>query len=921
MEYLLQKGIHQSRAQAIKTVKRQDGANMLQVVNPRCEYRRNPLGIDTKTPRFFWQLDSDQKNVLQAAYQLQVSLLPSFNDCLLDTGRVEDGASIQIEYGGPDLLPRTRYHWRVRAWDTAGQETGYTAGDWFETGLMSSDHWSAEWMSPPEEADGQGGCPFVRGTCVLQGNIRSARAYVTAAGVYELHVNGNTVGEDVLAPGWTTYLKRHQYQTYDLTDCLQPGENTLGAIIAPGWYLGDMHWRKTQNHYGDALAFLMQAEITYDDGSVQVVCCDGRWKSTRKGPLLQSEIYHGETWDATREIAGWDLPGYDDSRWDEMIPLPLGYEQLVAQENLPVRRIEEIRPKEIIRTPSGQTVVDMGQNMVGCMRISVSGKAGEVVEIVHFEVLDQDGNVYLDNLRRARQTLQYTLKGTGTEIYEPKFTFMGFRYLYIRQYPGKVSLDSMRGIVLHTQLEESGTFECSDPLLNQLQHNIRWSQKGNFLDVPTDCPQRDERMGWLGDAQVFIRAACHNMNSALFFSKWLHDLAADQREDGALPHVSPNLLGWDAVFKNDGLDKETMVENNTSAAWADAVVICPWTLYQCYGDTQILRTMYPSMQKYLDYVYKAGDNPWLWNTGFHFGDWLGLDSRDGTYVGATDIHLIATAFYAWSAGLVSRIARLLGKDGDAARYSEWHQRIVENFQKEFVTPNGRLASNTQTACVLALMFDLADKKHRGRIVESLQKLLRSRDDHLATGFVGTPYLLHALSRNGLTGLAYKLLRQTDYPSWLYQVTRGATTIWEHWDGIRPDGSFWSADMNSFNHYAYGAVGDWMVQVVCGLDIDELAPGYKHFFLAPQPGGGLTHARISYDSLYGKITSGWEIDDTATRYQFSVPANTTATIHLDANAGDLLTVEGDAPLDMDTDSEGYVIEAGSGSYGFTVSRTA
>ena len=629
---------------------------MLKIVNTRCEYRLNPLGLDNLVPRFFWQLAADAPRTLQDSYRIQVALDPDFANLVWDTGRVASDQSIQIPYAGSELQPKTRYWWHVRAWDRAGIESDFTQGDWFETGLMSSENWQAEWITPVRQETRQSGCPIFRGSCILRDGIRSARIYATAAGVYELHANGSRIGEDQMAPGWTTYLKRHQYQTYDVTALVRPGVNALGAILAPGWYLGDMRWNKTHNYYGDDMALLFQLEITYADGSRQVICADESWRVTGAGPLRMSEIYHGETYDARLVMPGWNEPDHDltGPAWESVRQANLGKTQLIAQENLPVRRIEEITPIALFKTPAGQTVVDMGQNMVGRVRLTVDGQAGDQVEIVHFEVLDKDGNVYLDNLRKAKQTLRYTLKGGGPEVYEPCFTFMGFRYLAIRQFPGELTLESLRGIVLHSDLASTGTFECSEPLLNQLQHNILWGQKGNFLDVPTDCPQRDERLGWLGDAQVFIRTACHNMNVAPFFTKWLHDLAADQRADGALPHVAPNILDWDAVFFNDGLDKSEMQENNTSAAWADAVIICPWTLYLCYGDAAILRDTYPAMQKYIDHIYKTGDNPYLWHTGFHFGDWLGLDSREGTYVGATDIYLIATAFYAYSAGRRTR---------------------------------------------------------------------------------------------------------------------------------------------------------------------------------------------------------------------------------------------------------------------------
>ena len=890
---------------------------MIQITKPRCEYQTNPLGIDRKEPRFFWQISSDEPDVLQTGYQIQVSTRSDFSDRVWDTLRIESGQGIQIPYAGPALQPKTRYFWRVRVWVQSGQKADFTTGSWFETGLMDSDNWQASWMAPKQSASGQLGCPLIHGECILKDNILSARAYVTAAGVYELRVNGKSVGDNVLAPGWTTYQKRHQYQTYDLTQYLQPGENALGAILAPGWYLSELGWEKGNHYYGDELALLFQAEITYADGSVQVVCADDSWIATQNGPWLESEIYHGESYDATREITGWDLAGFEGNQWEALHPIELGYDQLIAQESLDIGRIEEIHPREIIVTPSGQTVLDMGQNMVGHLRFEVSGNAGDVVEIIHFEVLDHEGNVYLDNLRNAKQTVRYTLKGDGRESFEPSFTFMGFRYAYLQKYPGPVNLNDFTGVVIHTRLENTGTFECSDPLINQLQHNILWSQKGNFLDVPTDCPQRDERLGWTGDAQVFIRTACFNMNVAPFFEKWLHDFSADQRSDGALPLLTPNVLDWHARFPNDGLIEDEALENHTSSVWADAIIICPWALYLCYGDVAILQDLYPSMQRYIEYVLRQGANPYLWNTGFHMGDWLGLDSKEGTYVGATDIHLIATAFYAKSTELLSKIAGILERPADAARYRELHQHIRSNFQQAFISQDGCPQPLTQTACVLALAFDLLEDEQQKRTCEALESLLHENNDHLTTGFVGTPYLPHVLSQFGLNDLAYTLLLNKDYPSWLNQVEKGATTIWEHWDGIKEDGSFWSPDMNSFNHYAYGSIGDWMVRVICGLNIDEKEPGYKHIRISPKPGGELDWAKASYESLYGKILSKWRISNGKTRFEFIIPANTTATLQIEVQPDCDFEIICGQPQDILLEATSCIICVGSGYHVYDV----
>jgi alpha-L-rhamnosidase len=550
----------------------------------------------------------------------------------------------------------------------------------------------------------------------------------------------------------------------------------------------------------------------------------------------------------------------------------------------------------------------MGQNMVGWVRFSVEGNRGDQVILKHAEVLDKYGNFYTDNLRSAKQTIEYILKGEAREIFEPHFTFQGFRYVKIEKYPKEPDLNDFTGVVIHSDMERIGSFECSEPLINQLQHNILWGQKGNFVEVPTDCPQRDERLGWTGDAQVFIRTACFNMNVASFFSKWLRDLQADQLENGGVPHVVPNVLGKDA---------------HSSSAWADAAVICPWTIYLCYGDTRILEQQYDSMKAWVEYIRAQGENEYLWNTGFHFGDWLALDAKEDSYVGSTAKDYIATAFYAYSTAILRETAKILGRDEDVNKYSNLHERIIENFQKEFVTLNGRLAVPTQTAHVLALMFDLVKPEDRKRVIDTLVEYIHENKDHLTTGFVGTPYLCLVLSQNGYNDLAYKLVQQKDYPSWLYPITKGATTMWEHWDGIKEDGSFWSADMNSFNHYAYGSIGDWLYRVVAGIDTHSDKTGYKHIIIKPQPGSGLTYAKAAIKSMYGEIKSFWEDEGDTMKVLICIPSNTTATIVLPYAQSIEGVYEGDKEL---KDAEGILsskeaecgieLEIGSGEYCFS-----
>lgn len=880
----------------------------LRVVKVRCEYRENPTGLDVRKPRFGWAIESEERNIVQAAYRLQVASEEGFEkEMVWDTGRVESDASQHIEYAGGLLAERTRYYFRIKVWDRQGNESDWCETAFWETAFFSPDAWEAQWITADREEITGKVLPssLFRRTLAIDRKVQEARAYVTARGLYHFHINGRKVGEDQLAPGWTSYNKRLQYQTYDVTSCLQQGDNALGLMLGGGWYLGNLAWEHKQCIYGDRKAVLLQLHIRFEDGSEQVIVTDSRWK-TAKGPVLSSQIYHGETYDARLETTGWDTAAFDDQSWDEAEVIFFNKENLVAQEGPAVRKIQEIKPVSLFRTPAGETVLDMGQNMVGWVRFTVSGEAGDRIVLKHAEVLDRDGNFYTANLRSAKQQIEYILKGGGPETYEPFFTFQGFRYVMVDEYPGDPALDKFTGVVVHSGMEQTGDFRCSEPLINQLQHNILWGQKGNFVDVPTDCPQRDERLGWTGDAQVFIRTACFNMNVAAFFTKWLRDLAADQREDGGVPFVIPHVLDDNSY---------------SSAAWGDAAVICPWTLYLSYGDRRILEEQYDSMKAWVEYIRHQGENEYLWNTGFHFGDWLGLDARENSYIGATDKDFIATAFYAYSAQLLVKTASVLGKTEDVRKYGVLYAKVLEAFRKEFITPAGRLVSPTQTAHVLALMFDLVEEKDIRRTLDTLIRYLEENNWHLTTGFVGTPYLCLSLTKYGRSDIAYKLLLQDDYPSWLYQVQKGATTIWEHWDGIKPDGSFWSADMNSFNHYAYGSIGEWLYRIVAGLEIDPEKPGYKHFIVKPQPGGGLTSAQAQISTGYGKVSSSWKLEQGWMEMTVEVPHNTTADAYLPWARLAEVTEDGKtlseaAGVHSSQEQEGGVcLTLGSGSYRF------
>ncbi|MCS7055718.1 MAG: glycoside hydrolase family 78 protein, partial [Thermoflexales bacterium] len=867
-------------------------------------------------PRLSWKLsaEADARNVRQSAYQIVVAADPGGErDVIWDTGKVQSGQSVHVRYAGPPLRSGQRCYWRVRVWDQDDRPSEWSAPAWWEMGLLDAADWQAQWITLDWD-DGQDStqprpAPMLRRAFTLDGRVRTARLYVTSLGLYELRLNGRRVGDALLTPGWTSYNKRLQYQTYDVTELLGEGANAIGAMLADGWYRGHIGFDgQRRNLYGSRLALLAQLHVTYDDGREVIITSDADWRATT-GPIRMAEIYHGETYDARLEQPGWDCPDFDDRSWAAVRILDHRKDHLIAQVGPLVRRQEALRPVRIFRSPKGECIADFGQNMVGWVRLRVRGAPGTTVTLRHAEVLDRDGNFYTENLRAARQTLEYTLKGEGEECYEPRFTFMGFRYVKVEGWPGEPTADDLTGVVVHSDIPPIGDFNCSNPLINQLQHNIVWGQKGNFVDVPTDCPQRDERMGWTGDAQVFARTACFNRHVAAFFTKWLGDLAADQLADGNVPYVIPNVLGEHAAG---------------SAAWGDAAVIVPWTVYLCYGDKGILEAQYESMAGWVDYMRRQAGERFVWASGFHFGDWLDYRGSNPLLPApVTNSELIATAFFAHGADLMRRVARVLGKEDDARMYDELFAKARAAFNAEFVTPNGRVGPGTQTAYVLALHFDLLPERLRPTAAQRLADAIRKADYHLTTGFVGTPYVCHVLSRFGYTDLAYELLNQESYPSWLYPVKRGATTIWERWDGIKPDGSFQDPSMNSFNHYAYGAIGEWLYRVVAGIEVDEDAAGYAHALIQPQPGGGLKHARATLETPYGRLAVAWELTEADFRLQVTVPPNARATIRIPSATLPQVTESGQ-PLRAGrtpgvrtarTKGDAVVVEVGSGRYSF------
>ncbi len=911
---------------------------MTTIVKLKCDYQRNPAGIDVQQPRFSWQMKTERQGASQIAYRVLVSStvaqLDNNEGDFWDSTRIESDQSTHVIYEGQAPRSRQRLYWKVIVEDETGTSQESEIAH-FEMGLLNADDWQAEWIG----AALSGGVrstipvPYLRKDFELADDILSARLYITALGLFECSINGEVVSEDVFAPGWTDYNKRIQYQTYDVSELLQRGDNTIGAIIGDGWAAGYVGWGGRQV-YVDRPQLLAQLEVTLADGRREIIVSDQSW-TYQFGPISHSDFMMGEAYDARKELECWNTPDADSSDWLPVETFSHPDLELIAQVGPTVRRIEELvpvqDPLDLSSMGRSKYQFDLGQNMVGRVRFKGKADAGTTVIIRFAEVLDADGSIYTTNLRTAHATDYYTFKGEGEEVQESKFTFHGFRYVEIEGYAGEVSRDTITGIVLHSDMEETGTFACSDPLLNQLQSNILWGQKGNFLDLPTDCPQRDERLGWTGDIQVFAQTAAFNMDIAGFMTRWAINVQDAQNPDGSIPAVVPNPL--------DGME-------DGGPAWADAVIICPWTIYQNYGDTRILQENYDSMSRFMDFLLDTSPGFIRCAPDYEgwpgFGDWLSINA-------STPRDLLGTAFLAFDAHLMAQIAAITGKTEDAAKYQQLFEDTKEAFANRFLVGStipavamqaseirrrmdaadtlsrgnlqevdyGDISSDvfntefftpTQTAYVLALHFDLLPDDLRSVAADELVADIERRGMHLSTGFVGSPYLNHVLSENGHLKTAYALLKQKSWPSWLYAVTQGATTIWERWDGWTEDNGFQTPEMNSFNHYAYGAIGSWMYNCVAGINIDPEKPGYKHIILRPQSGGGLDYARATLKTVYGEIVSDWKLEDGSFRYHVVVPPNTTASVTLPV-AGSV-TING-KPV------EGQAHELKAGLYEFVV----
>ena len=704
------------------------------------------------------------------------------------------------------------------------------------------------WTSVVSDVATDAGLDFTKMFCCKSG-IKKAELQISALGIYEAVLNGERVGDFIFAPGWTSDEKRVQYQSYDVSGQLK-SENNLTVTLGRGWrYLGKNPEKIVNGFSNKDTALIAALYVEYEDGTTALITTDKSWL-VQESKIRYSNIYNGDIYDAGF-IPGEPVPA---------IVIDHTKAILIPQQGEKIVETQRLAAKERITTPAGETVIDFGQNLTGYVEFKIRGKKGDKASIQHAEVLDKDGNFYTENLRSAKQEIIYICDGEE-HSYKPSLSFQGFRFIKLLNWPDTVNMADFTAIVVHSDMKRTGYFECSDKDVNQLFQNIVWGQRGNFLDVPTDCPQRDERLGWTGDAQAFMRTASYNFDVEKFFAKWLGDLAADQCEDGSVPHVIPDVLN-----KEGG-----------SAAWGDASVICPWQMYLTYNNKAILEVQFDSMKKWIDFIQSRSKN-YIWNKGNHFGDWLNLEKEAGNK--EADKRLIATAFAAYSTTLFVKAGKVLGRD--MQEYELLRDNMKKAFCKKYIR-HGKLAGNTQTACALALYFDLTPEKEK--TAAQLEGLVK-KHGHLTTGFVGAPYLLHVLTANGYVKTAYDLLFRKEYPSWLYPIGLGATTIWERWNGIWPDGTMADKGMNSFNHYAYGAVGDWLYGTMAGINTDENAPGFKHIIFKPIPDDRLDFVKASIMSRHGEVKAEWQRADGKVKYTFAVPQGCTGTATVDGKVTEL-----------------------------------
>lgn len=911
----------------------------------RCEYLVDPLGIDEQSPRLSWIVTSGQRGQRQTACQIRVGSALETPADLWDSGKVKSAKTVNVVYKGKQLKSRQRCFWQVRVWDRDGKPSGWSKPSRWSMGLLDSNDWKAEWISfkdeTPLEATRQKvvlpPARHYRKEFAAGKSVKRAMVYATALGIYELNLNGQQVGDRMFAPGWTDYRQRAYYSTYDVTGLVRQGGNALGVTLADGWYSGYVGFgllvgygphRCGRYFYGKTPALRMQLEVEYVDGSSETIITDPSWK-TSEGPIREADMLMGETYDARLEQPGWDQPGFDDARWEPAIlakdngslkadyfdkagkkVVELGFIEppiLQAYCAEPIHPVGTIRPVAITEPAPGVYIFNMGQNFSGIAELKVKGKAGTRIQLRFGEMLHPDGRLMTENLRKARATDAYILKGTGQdETWRPRFTYHGFQFVEVTGLKEKPAMDAVTGIVLHSDTPLSSSFTCSDPMVNQLFKNIVWTQRANFFEVPTDCPQRDERLGWTGDAQIYVRAATYNADVAAFFTKWEHDLVESQRDNGAYPAYAPFPMTHGIRGSAYG------------SAWMDAGIICPYTIFKVYGDTRMIERNYASMTRFMDFRRASAPSFQGVFVGNDWGDWLALNK--------TPIEYIDAVYFAYVSGLMEEMAQAIGRPADVKKYREYGQKIRSIFNKNYVNDDGSLAVNTQTAYAIAIAVNMLPKEKAVLAGNHLAKLIEQNGHAMSTGFIGTRPLLPALTASGHHDLAVRLLQSRRYPSWGYEVENGATTIWERWNSFTKDEGFMKPSMNSFSHYSFGAVCEWMFQSLAG--IDTAGPGYRRIILRPGPpseGSNPENKPIDwvtaeYDSVRGRISSVWKKSPGRFEYNVTIPANTLGTVYLPKGK----ITENGKPVEktngvklVGEEDELTVLNIQSGSYRFAV----
>jgi alpha-L-rhamnosidase len=915
----------------------------------RTEYKESPF-IDVLQPRLSWELESDVQNQYQSAYQILVAsspqLLKSNKGDFWDSGKINSNATNQIVYNGKALSSKTKVWWKVRSWDKNGEAGKWSDAATWEMGLNVKSDWKGAWIGYDLNHLGKGKvyhlppAPYLRKDKTLKKAIKSARLYITALGLYEFYINGERIGQDYFAPGWTDYHKRVYYQTYDVTNTLRSGENAFAAVLSYGWYAGYIGYAllvgspQVKAFYGDVPLLKAQVEVEYKDGSKEVIVTDGTWKAA-EGALRESDILQGETYNAGLELNGWNNYGFNDTSWKLVSVYPDKADRMMQlYPGHPVRVISEINAKQITERQDGKYIINFGQNFSGIVHLSLKGKKGDSVVLRYGEMLHPDGSLMVENLRKARATDTYILKGDEQgEFWSPQFTYHGFQYVEVSGLKEKPAANFMKGLVLSSAIPEVGSFETDNAMLNQLYSNIVWTQRANYFDIPTDCPQRDERLGWTGDAQVYIRSAGFNNDIAAFHTKWVTDLNDSQWPSGAYPIYSPmpvNKNGESAIRSTD----------TYSPGWSEAGIICPYEIYKAYGDTRILRQSLPYMLKFMDFLDQKSQATFLFKEGSFkevdpkggFGDWLSIGRK-------TPPDLLATLYYGYCAKLLTEMCEALGEKELKFRFQNNLEKVKKAFMEHYSQQNGKFKTNaaaygngagyvdgnlgfdghTQTAYANAIYMQLLGHEDQKMAGYWLRELVEANNHQLTTGFLGFKPLLPALSETGNQDLAYQLLLSTEYPSLGFEVVNGATTIWERWNSyIKEKGFEHNASMNSFSHYSFGAVNEWMFQNMAGIKINEA--GYRTFTIKPEIAKkGVGRVTAKYRSINGLITSSWEKKGKELHQEVTIPVNTKATLYIPSKDVKNVMVNGDALASnlnytVKGQEEGHVIiEIGSGRY--------